>query len=147
MPLNSLSSKGTELQLGDGASPEVFTKIAGITDMPAVNAVKSTIEDTSLDDVNRHYIHGIGEPPSFTLTLNFDTDDATQAELITAYENETNNNYRVVLPDSPATEYEFKAIILGYSTPYGGINSLLQMDVTFQLNENDNGEIITKDPV
>ena len=146
MPLNSLSSKGTELQKGDGASPEDFSKIAGITDMPAINATKSTIEDTSLDDVNRHYVHGIGEPPSFTLTLNFDTDDTVQAELITAYEEETNDNYRVVLPDSPATEYEFKAIVTGYSTPYGGINSLLQMDVTFQLNENDQGEIITKDP-
>lgn len=146
MALNSLSSKGTKLQKGDGASPEVFATIAGITDMPAINAVKSTLEDTSLDDVNRHYIHGIGEPPSFTLTLNFDTDDTQQAALITAYQNETGDNYRVLLPDSPATEYEFKAIVTGYSTPYGGINSLLQQDFTFQLNENDHGDIITKNP-
>ncbi len=144
MALDSTAAKGIQLQKGDGASPETFTKIAGITDMPAINSAKSTIEDTSIDDSNRHYNYGIGEPPSFTLTLYWDTDDTEQAALITEHQDETESNYKIVCPDSPATEYEFKAIITSYSTPYGGINDLLQQDFEFQLNENDNGDIITK---
>lgn len=144
MALDYTHSKGIELQKGDGASPETFTKIGGITDMPAINSEKSTIDVTSIDDSNRHYDYGIGEPPSFTLTLWWNDDDAQQKELITEHQNETESNYKIVCPDSPSTEYEFKAIIPSYSTPYGGINDMLQQDFTFQLNENDNGDIITK---
>lgn len=142
MALDSTASKGMELQMGDGGSPETFTKISGINNFPSINSVKSTLQDTSIDDDHRHYMFGIGEPSSFTLTVFWDDDDTQQAALITAHQNETENNYRVVLPDSPATEYEFKAIIVSYSIPYGGINELLQQDFEFQLNENDHGSIV-----
>lgn len=146
MALDYTHSKGIELQKGDGSSPESFTKIGGITDMPAINSEKSTIEVTSISDDNRHYDYGIGEPPSFTLTMYWNDDDDQQAALITEHQEETESNYRIVCPDSPSTEYEFKAIVTSYSTPYGGINDMLQQDFTFQLNENDHGEIVTKNP-
>ena len=144
MTLDSTASKGIEFQKGDGSSPESFTKIAGVNDLPAFMAQKSTIEDTAIDDSNRHYIHGIGEPPSITLTLVWDTDDTQQTALVTEYDNETECNYRSVCPDSPASIFTMRAIVTGYSTPYGGINALLQQDFTFQLLENDNGDIITE---
>ena len=137
-------SKGIQMQKGDGASPEVFTKIAGITDMPTINTQKSTVEDTTIGDLIRHYVHGIGEPPEITFTLRFYTGDTSQSSLVTEYDSETESNYQVITPDSPSSTYEFRAIVTGYGTPYAGINELLQQDFTFQLVENDNGDIITK---
>ena len=143
MPLDSVHSKGIELQKGNGASPEVFTKIGGITDIPSITSAKSIKEDTAIDDDSRHHGYGILEPPSFTLTLFWNPDDTQQSALVTEHQSETESNYKIVCPDSPATNYEFKAIVTTYGTPYGGIDDFLQQDFTFQLNENDNGDIIT----
>ena len=144
MALNSTHTKGVTLKKSDGASPEVYTTIGGVTNMPQIMSQKSILEDTSIADDNRHHMYGIGEPPSFTLTVFWDEDNAPQTALIAEHENETESNYQLSLPNSPATTYTFKAIIFGYSTPYGGINELFKQDFTFQLNENDDGAIITK---
>jgi hypothetical protein len=145
MPLTSVHSKGIALQKGNGASPEVFATIGGINDMPEIMSQKSTVEDTSIDDDNRHYNYGIGEPPGFTLTVFWNPDDANQTALITEHDSETESNYRVLCPDdSPSTTYTFKAIVTGYGTPQAGINGLLTQNFQFQLNENDDGKIVTK---
>lgn len=143
MPLTSVSTKGTYLKKGNGASPEVFSTIGGVNDLPAIMSQKSAKEDTSIADDNRHYGYGIGEPPSFTLTVYWNPADTQQAALETEHQNETESNYQVVCPDSPATTYSFTAIITSYSTPYGGIDDFLQQDFTFQLVENSSGDIVT----
>ena len=146
MSLTVVNSKGMTLGIGDGSSPEVFTAIGGITDMPNISPSKSIKDRTSLGDSIRHFGHGIEEPPSFTLSIFWNPDDAQQGSLDTAYTNETENNYQITCPDdSPATTYTFKAIVTSRpSIPYGGIDADLMFDVTFQLIENDDGAVITK---
>jgi len=145
MPVNSTSTKGMTLNLLDkSASPVTESAIGGITDMPSINSAKATNEDTALDDTTRHYAFSIGEPPSITLTVYWDPNDSPQNDLITAHQDETEEDFKIICPDSPATEYEFKAIVNEYTTPSGGIGDLLQADFTFQLLENDNGDIVTK---
>jgi len=130
--------------VGDGASPEVFTTIAGIQDMPAIQTSKSVKDRTDLSDSNRDHGLGIGEPPAFTLTLFWDPNQATYSTITTAHTNETKDNYRVTTPDSPASNYTFKALVSGWSTPYAGVDGDLMWDVDFQCVENDNSEIVTK---
>jgi len=146
MALTVVNSKGMTLGIGDGASPEVFTAIGGITDMPNIAPTKSVKDRTSLGDSIRYYGHGIEEPPSFTLSIFWNPDDSQQSALDTAYTNETQNNYQITCPDdSPSTTYTFKAIVTTRpSIPYGGIDADLMFDVTFQLIENDDGAVITK---
>ena len=147
MPLTSYASKGTTINIRDkSASPAEDSVIGGVTDMPNISSAKSTLEDTSLGDTNRHYKHGIGEPPSITLTMYWDPNDSPQNELITAHQNETEKDFVLKCPDSPVSEYEFKAIVVEYTTPNAGIDQLMQADFTFQLLENDQGNIVTKDP-
>jgi len=147
MPVNSTHSKGMTLNLLDkSSSPATENVVGGVTDMPSISSAKSTVEDTALDDANRHYAFGIGEPPSITLTVYWDVGDSPQNDLITAHQDETEEDFKIICPDSPATEYEFKGIVTEYTTPYGGIGDLLQADFTFQLLENDQGDIVTKDP-
>lgn len=147
MPLTSYSTKGTTINILDKtASPTTESVIGGITDLPSIESSKSTQEDTALADSNRHYKMSIGEPPSITLTVYWDPNDSPQNDLISAHQNETEEDFLIKCPDSPPTEYEFKAIVTGYTTPSGGIGDLMQADFTFQLNENDHGDIVTKDP-
>ena len=145
MPVNSVSTKGMEIIILDKTeSPAGESIVGGITDMPSINSAKATVEDTALDDTNRHYAFSIGEPPSITLTVYWDPNDSPQNDLVTAHQDEKEKDFLIRCPDSPNTEYEFKAIVTEYTTPYGGIGDLLQADFTFQLNQNDNGDIITK---
>lgn len=144
--VNVTASQGITLSVGDGASPETFTEIAGIQDMPAISTAKSVKDRTDLGDANRDYGLGIGEPPSFSLTLFWDQSQTTYSTITTAHSNETEDNYQITCPDSPATVYEFKALLTGYSTPYAGVDGDLMWDINFQLIENDQGEIVTKDP-
>ena len=147
MPVNSVSTKGMTINLMDkSSSPATQTAIGGITDMPSISSTKATVEDTALDDTNRHYAFSIGEPPSITLTVYWDPADTPQNDLITAHQSETEEDFLIICPDSPASEYEIKAIVTEYTTPYGGIGDFLQADFTFQLLENDHGDIVTKDP-
>ena len=145
MPLTVVNSKGMTLGIGDAASPEVFTSIGGIVDMPNIAPSKSVKDRTALADSIRYYGHGIEEPPQFTLSLYWNPDDTQQTALTTAYTNETYNNYRITCPDSPPTTYTFKAMVASSpSTPYGGVDDDLMIDVTFQLIENDDGNVFTK---
>jgi hypothetical protein len=137
------NSKGTILAKGDGASPEVFTAIVGIQDMPAMSTAKSVKDRTDLSDDIRDYGLGIGEPPQITLTCFWDKTNASQAGLITEHTNETEYNYQVQIQTSPVTTKTFRALVPSYTTPYGGVDGDLMWDITFQLVENENSEIIT----
>lgn len=128
-----VDSQGLYLQAGDGASPEGFTTIGEICDMPAFTVSKPVRDKTCLDDTIRSYGVGMEDPPQITVTMYWDPDDTEQSALVTAYTGETDDNYQILCPDSPATTWSFSARIVGHSTPYGGVDADLQWDVTFQL--------------
>lgn len=128
-----VDSQGLYLQAGDGASPETFTTIGEICDMPPFVANKNLRDQTCLDSTVREYGAGLFDPPSVSLTMFWDPDDAQQTALYTAYTDEAADNYRVLCPDSPATTWSFSAKIIGFTTPYAGVDADIQWDVTFQL--------------
>lgn len=136
--------KGITLAKGDGADPEVFTDLAGIQDIPQILSSKSVKDRTDVTDTTRDFGLGIAEPPAITLTLFWDPDDTQDNALITEHANGTKSNYQITCPDTGATTYTFKALVSGWSTPYGGVDGDLMWDVNFQLVENDGGAIVTK---
>ena len=128
-----VDSQGLYLQAGDGTSPEQFNTIAEIADMPPFVAEKNLRDQTDLASTVKEYGAGLFDPPSVTLTMFWDPADSPQYNLYDDYTAESTNNYRILCPDSPATMYTFSAKIIGFSTPYGGVDADLQWDVTFQL--------------
>jgi len=128
-----VDSQGLYLQAGDGVSPEDFNTIGEICDMPPFVAEKNLRDQTCLDSTVREYGGGLFDPPSVTLTMFWDPDDTYQSALYTAYNDEGEDNYQILCPDSPATTWSFSAKIIGFTTPYGGVDADLQWDVTFQL--------------
>lgn len=146
--VNTNPVSGIELRMVDkSVSPETESKIAGITDFPSIANQDEMNEDTTINDKNRHRKPTIGDPPSFTLTVYHDSDETPQNDLESAKQNQTENDFRVVDTNvSPEDAWEFKAYVQSITTPYGSTAGFLQKDVTFQLNENDQGDIITKNP-
>lgn len=131
--MGRVDSIGLTLQAGDGGSPETFTDIGEIVDMPSIGTSKTTRDRTNLLDSVRQYAHGIEEPQEFTLSMAWDPDDTEQSALITKYTNETDDNYKVVCADDSSTEWAFSAKVMGFTAPYAGIDADLFWDVTFQL--------------
>jgi len=128
-----IDSQGLYLQAGDGTSPESFTTIGEVADMPAINAARSMRDRTGYDDTVRQLYPGTLEDlPSFTVTIFWDPDDTAQNGLYTAYGAKTADNYKVLCPDSPATEWTFTARVVGFSTPYGPVDDDLRWDIVFQ---------------
>lgn len=146
--VESRSVRFIELMKVDKAvSPETTTKIGGISDMPSITPTKELTEDTTIGEKIRSRQITIEDPPSFTLTVYWDPNETPQSDLITAYDDETKGDYRVVFNDvSPAEEWEFKALVTSYSTPSGSSGGLLQQEFTFQLLENDQNEVVTHNP-
>ena len=135
------------VKLDKTTSPIEETSIGGITDMPSISATKETTEDTTIGDKIRSRKVIMEDPPSFTLTVYWDPNETPQQNLQTAYDEETEEDFMIKFNDvSPVEEWELKAIITSYSTPYGGVGALLQQDYTFQLLENDYSEVITHNP-
>lgn len=124
-----VDSQGLYLQVDDGG----FATIGEVADMPAIGAARSLRDRTGYDDTARQMYPGTLEDlPTFTLTLFWDPDDAQQSGLYTKYGAKTSNNYKVLCPDSPATQWTFTAYVVGFTTPYGAVDADLQWDVTFQ---------------
>jgi len=128
-----VDSQGLYLQMGDGTSPEGFDTIGEIADMPPFIAEKNRRDQTNLSHTVRTYGTGLFDPPSVKLTMYWDPDDSPQNALYDSYVDEGEDNYQVLCPDSPATTWPFTAKVIGFTTPYAGVDADLQWDVTFQL--------------
>ena len=113
---NAITGYGTLFQVGDGASPEVFTSIAEVFDVPIPQSTTDLIEVTHYTSANsrKEYINGLIDTDEFTATMNFIPGDATQdppTGLIATQAAGTTKNYRIVLPDSVQTTVTFAAVV------------------------------------
>lgn len=68
---NALIGAGTELRLGDGASPEVFTKVAEVTQLGEVGQTAPEVDVTPIDATERVFIGGLKEGNSVGFTLSY----------------------------------------------------------------------------
>ena len=62
---------GTQLRLGDGASPEVFTKIAEVTQVSEIGETTPEIDITPIDAKARQFIGGLAEGNAVSFTLSY----------------------------------------------------------------------------
>lgn len=136
---NALIGYGVHLARGDGASPEVFTNLAEVTELSTPSMTKDQVEATHTDspDSFREYIPGFKDGGEFTATCNFLPDDATQNDTsggaFNDFVNETTSrNWKITFPGSPTHSMTFKATIIGYevATP---IDDRMSLALTFKV--------------
>ncbi|MEU3441812.1 phage tail tube protein [Streptomyces griseoincarnatus] len=111
---------GVQLKRGDGAEPEVFTKIADVTSLNPPNISRETLDVTSHDSVNGYmeFLGSLKDPGEVSADVNYQPDKHDL--LVSDFEDAAPRNYQIVFPDADATTWEFPAILTGFEpeTPY-----------------------------
>lgn len=106
---------GVQFKFGDGASPEVFTAISEIIDVPSIGTTHRTDEVTHMSSPGgwaEHIGLGVKEGKAFTLAMNFVADDPDQIALYqTRVESGAKVNYQIVFTDDELTTLTFEAIV------------------------------------
>jgi len=127
-----IDGRGTTLQRGDGADPEVFTAIANVTSIEGPQMERETIDVTAHDTPNgwMEFVGGLKDAGEVELEINYDP--AEHDALVADFDDEEPRNYRLVFPDSAATTWQFKAILTEFSVeaPY---DDKLVANVTFKV--------------
>lgn len=108
MTSSAIWAYGSILQLGDGATPEVFTAIAEITELTPPQMSRDDIDVTShqSSDGYREFISGLRDGGEVTFKANWlptnSTHDGTTGLLETFNDNDT-HNWKVILPNTLIT--------------------------------------------
>lgn len=109
---------GIKVRIGDGASPEVFTKIDEVFSAGPIGGKKETVDMTSHDTLgyNDFQVFDLkdGNEVQFQ-AIDIDS-NASQALVRTADANSTKDNWQVV--DRNGKGYQFQGIIMSLETDY-----------------------------
>ena len=102
---------GTTFAIGDGASPEVFTAVAEVTNISPPSRSRDTLEATNLlsPDEYKEFIAGMAESGDATIAINYIP--AVSHVLMTAFEAK-GGNYQIVMPGDIGLT--FAGIVTGF---------------------------------
>lgn len=128
------STDQVELQLGDGASPETFSKIAAVRNPQGPDGQRSEIDATTLDSGQAmEYLAGMIDQGSVSFEAVWDEKETTHGSLRTLHGNGNTNNFKFVLPDgSPNSEIAFSGFAQQI-TPSYQVNDIIRANVTIRV--------------
>lgn len=111
------TSQGLSVQYGDGASPEVFTSLANITDHDGPNAENPDVDVTDLSSTAKEFLPGLTENGELSVNLNFDPTATSHLAAIADQEARTVRNWRIRWGMvSPARTWTFQAYVKSFQT-------------------------------
>jgi len=133
MPSNAFSGVGTVFsRQNDGSSAE-YTAVAEINSIGGPNMSRDVIDVTSLDSTGgyREFVAGFRDGGEVTLNMNFTLDSYDDMKV--DFESDTKVGYRIVLPDTGATTFDFDALVtsLGIAVP---MDDKVTADVTLKIS-------------
>lgn len=118
---NMLSSGGT------------FARIAEINNISGISKSRDTIDVTNLDSTGgyKEFIAGFRDAGQVVLDMNFTLDgfDDFNAD----FEASDAREYRIMLPDSNATQFDFSGLVVGLDGPKIAANDKVTMSVTIKI--------------
>lgn len=119
----AIASIGAILKIGDGASSETFTQIAGeVRSIDGPQKARDMYETTHLSSPSstKEFIGGWIDPGVYELEMNWTRDGYAQFDAL--LDDEAATNFQLVMPDTTATTYEFAAYVqnLGRAIPRAG---------------------------
>jgi hypothetical protein len=147
---DSVHGYGAELQVGNGASPEVFYSIAGLRSITPGDATTADIDITHLrsPDAHREHRPGIRDHGPFSVTGVYLPGDESQSEagggsgafsaggLYYFWKNRTTKNFKVVFNDgSPNNEFTFTGYVSQFQIGEIGIDDVVTFTASFMPTE------------
>lgn len=110
-------AQGVELQRGNGAGTEVFTKVAEVKDISGPDEKADQLEVTSLDSTSKEYIAGLRDGGEVKCEANRIGTNAQQQGVYSDFAARTLRNWKIVCPDGEA--YAFAGIVIAHSLKFG----------------------------
>jgi len=142
MALVNIETFGLKLYLGDAASPEVFTFIAGVTNIPTLFGFdRSLIDISEIADTVKQFRAGQLDPGNVEFEIKFDPGEATHDDstgLISEMLTRGASNWVLEIPPSDAvgavTRYmNFVAVMTGL-TPAGNQDDVTRASCTLKMS-------------
>ena len=113
---DTLIGNDFRFQIGNGASPEVFTDMCAVVEASGIGEESPLIDVTSLCDLARTYRRGLPDGLEFPLVVNYIVGDEQSHTLYNAFKSKTVINFRLSVADASPPEFiEFAAIIRGWN--------------------------------
>lgn len=129
----AITGIGTQFKRGDGADPEVYTKLAEVYNITGPGMTRETVETTTYDSTGgyREKIGGLRDGGTITFTMNFKR--ATYLIIKGDFEEDQAKNYQVVFPDTDDTTLTFSGLVTECPTsiPEG---DRITVDVTIEIS-------------
>ncbi|WJD99773.1 phage tail tube protein [Streptomyces antimycoticus] len=127
-----LDAFGTQLQRGDGGSPETFAAIANATNITPPALERETLDVTShgSPDQWREYIGGLKDGGEVSIDINYDP--RLHDVLVADFDDPNPRNYKVVWPGTLGN-WAFAAILKGFE-PEAPHDDKLAASLTFQVS-------------
>ena len=107
---------GSEFAIGDGADPEVFTKVAEVTAITPLGMTRDAEEATTLEspDEYKEHIAGLFDTGDVQITLNYVPTASTSDVIFTAFHADP-QNYQITFPNG--IRMQFTGFFTAYETP------------------------------
>jgi hypothetical protein len=114
--MDAVVTQGTDLKIGDGATPEVFTSIDGITSLNGFGTTRSEIDVTTLKDSSKKFKLGLKDNGTLQVETNYNPDDPTHQDIRDLNDSGLVSNFELSLTDTaPATKFSFEGYISQWS--------------------------------
>lgn len=99
----TLPGKGTKLQMGDGATPEVFTAVAQVTRISGPSGKAGTRDVTHLDSVVKQKAGTIADWGTITITVLFNPADTGHTGIRDKLKSAALTNFKLQFNDGQTT--------------------------------------------
>lgn len=106
---------GATLQLGSGASPQVYTTIAEVLRVGPIGSSNPEVDVTNLDSTAKEYIAGLADGNTVEFEMNWVAGNTQQQSLRTSQAAGSTVNMKMVWPVSPETTAQFDLVLLDFS--------------------------------
>jgi hypothetical protein len=105
------------IAVGNGASPEVFTRYCEVDDIGGIGTKNDQVEVTTFcSGGDKEYVPGLGDGNEISLSANYSLDNDTQEQLIGNVEDKDTINMQLQMgDDSPiARTFQFRVAMLSW---------------------------------
>jgi hypothetical protein len=147
---DAIHGDGAELQMGNGASPEVFEAIAGVLTITPGEMTTADIDTTHLrsPDAHREHRAGIRDSGAIQVTGVLLPNEQSQSNtgggtgpfqaggLISKWRGRANHNFKIVFAEgSPNNEWPFRAYVSQFQPGEIGVDDKVNFTASFMPNQ------------
>lgn len=127
---NAISGVGTVFRKWDGSSD--WDNIAEVTNISGPSMSRDLIEVTNLDSTSgyREFIAGFRDAGTIVVTMNYTRESLDMMK--EDFEDNTAQNYEIVLPDSESTSLEFEGLVQEMPLTIS-VDSQITLEVTIKI--------------